>query len=139
MIRIVRALLATLVIAALPGVSTAQTLGTYKWQLQPYCNIVSVTVTQVGGVYRVEGTDDRCGASQAASVIGTAFMNADGSIGMGLNIVAVPNGQPQPLSAVLSLTTLSGTWSDAGSNGSFVFTMAAAMAATRGPSPMTRR
>ncbi len=70
----------------------AQPLGTFRWQLQPYCNVLTVVVTQVGAVYRVEGTDDQCGAATAASVIGTAFPNPNGSIGFGLNVVAAPGG-----------------------------------------------
>ena len=58
----------TLVLAALtllPAAADAQSLGTFRWQLQPYCNVVTLAVTQVGGIYRVEGTDDRCGAAQS--------------------------------------------------------------------------
>ena len=114
----------------------AQPLGTFRWQLQPFCNVVTVTVTQNGGIYRLEGTDDRCGAAQAASVIGTAFQNPDGSIGMGLNIVMVPDGQPQPVSATLSLSSMSGTWRDeAGHTGAFAFTPGAGTGGSPRPLP----
>src|SRR5512134_3043609 len=116
-----RALLATLgLLASLAAPAEAQPLGTFRWQLQPFCNVVTVTVTQNGAVYRLEGTDDRCGAAQAASVIGTAFRNPDGSIGMGLNVVLAPDGQALPVSATLSLSSMSGTWRDeAGNTGAF--------------------
>lgn len=42
--------------------ATAQPLGTFRWQLQPYCNVLTLNVVQ-GGVYTLDGTDDRCGAS----------------------------------------------------------------------------
>jgi len=110
-------------IAAIASGADAQSLGTFRWQLQPYCNVVTLSVTQVGGIYRVEGTDDRCGAAQAASAIGTAFANPDGSIGIGLNIVAAPGGQTQPVSATLALATLNGSWRDeAGHVGTLAFT-----------------
>jgi hypothetical protein len=39
----------------------AQSLGTFRWQLQPYCNVVSVTVTQNGELFTLDGYDDQCG------------------------------------------------------------------------------
>ncbi len=107
-----------------PTSSAAQPIGTFRWQLQPFCNIVSVTVTQVGGIYRLEGFDDQCGAGlNRASVIGTAYPNPDGSIGLGLNIVSTPGGLAVPIDAAVSMATLSGTWRDgAGHSGTLQFT-----------------
>lgn len=34
----------------------AQSLGTFRWQLQPFCNVVTVIVTQQGAVYTTDGT-----------------------------------------------------------------------------------
>jgi hypothetical protein len=99
----------------------AQPLGSFTWQLQPFCNRVTVTVTQNGGIYTLDGTDDQCGAAQKASLVGLAAPNPDGSIGFGLNIVA-PSGQPVPVQARISIATLSGTWTDSGGNsGTFAF------------------
>jgi hypothetical protein len=117
--------------------ATAQTVGTFRWQLQPYCNIITVTVTQVGAFYRLEGTDDRCGAVETSSVIGTAFANPDGTVGMGFNVVVAPGGVPQPVSAQVTLATLSGTWSDAQQAGQFVFTPAAGTGGSPRPVPTT--
>ena len=89
------ALSAIVVLGLAPDEADAQSLGTFRWQLQPYCNVLTVAVTQVGSVYRVEGTDDQCGAATSASVIGTAFQNPNGSIGFGLNVVAAPGGTPR--------------------------------------------
>ena len=135
MVRIVS--IATLVPLALAGPAAAQSLGTFRWQLQPYCNVITVVITQVGSRYRVEGTDDQCGAAHAASVIGTAFVNADGSIGLGLNVVSAPAGLPQPVSALISLATLSGTWSGSGQSGQFTFTPGAGTGGGAGPAPTT--
>ena len=53
-----------------------------------------MAITQNGGVYRLEGTDDQCGAGGgSASVIGTAFQNPSGTVGFGLNIVSTPSGE----------------------------------------------
>jgi hypothetical protein len=126
--------LATLAALSVAAAAGAQPLGTFRWQLQPYCNVVTVVVTQVGGVYRVEGTDDQCGASSRASVIGTAFQNPNGSIGLGLNIVAAPGGTAAPVDATIGLATLSGTWRDgAGLSGTFAFTPGASTGG--GPRP----
>ncbi|MDH4063125.1 MAG: tail fiber domain-containing protein [Acidobacteriota bacterium] len=120
-------LLAALVALAPAGVASAQSLGTYRWQLQPYCNVVTVAVTQIGSVYRLEGTDDRCGAnSDQASVTGVAYPNPDGSIGFGMTIVTPPLGVPVHVYAEIGMSTLSGNWRDtAGALGAFRFTTGA--------------
>jgi hypothetical protein len=106
----------------------AQPLGTYKWQLLPYCNLLTLSVTQNGGLYRLEGTDNQCGATTAAAVTGLAFQNANGTIGLGLTIVATPGAAPLAIDATISLATLSGTWRDsAGGTGTFLFTLGAAL------------
>ena len=121
--RIVVMALGCLWLGSMPILAEAQPLGSFRWQLQPFCNVVTLSVTQVGAIYRVEGTDDRCGASVKSSVIGTAFMNPDGSVGMGLNVVTAPGGAASPLSAVIALSTLSGDWqAGTGDSGNFTLT-----------------
>ncbi len=116
-------LLSVIVVSGSPLESLAQPLGTFRWQLQPYCNVVSVAVTQNGGIFRLDGTDDQCGSGDLASVVGTAFQNPDGTIGFGLNIVATPGGAPVHVDAEIALSTLGGTWRDsAGNTGAFIFT-----------------
>ena len=46
----------------------AQPLGTFTWQLQPFCNVVTVNLTQQGAVYTMDGFDDQCrrGPTRAA-------------------------------------------------------------------------
>jgi hypothetical protein len=101
--------------------AVAQPLGSFTWQLQPYCNRVTVNVRQDGAVYTLDGTDDQCGAGQKAPLVGVAAPNPDGSIGFGLNIVS-PSGQPVPVEARISMASLSGTWRDSGGNsGTFAF------------------
>jgi hypothetical protein len=126
-----------LAIAGWTATAHAQSLGTFRWQLQPYCNVVSVVVTQSGGVYRLEGTDDQCGAgNDQASVIGTAFQNPTGTIGIGLNIVTSPGGLVLPVQAEITMPTLSGTWRDsAGNSGTFSFTPGAGTGGGPRPGP----
>ena len=77
----------------------AQTLGTFRWQLQPFCNVVTLLVRQEGAVYTLDGFDDQCGASSLASMVGTAFLNPDGSIGFGLAGATAPGAAPVMLYA----------------------------------------
>ncbi len=113
----------------------AQPLGSFRWQLQPYCNVISVTVTQQGSEYLIDGWDDGCGAPKRGSVTGLAQVNPDGTIGFGLTIVTAPAADGLHVSASISLGTLGGAWSDsAGRTGTFVFTPGAAIAGPTRPS-----
>jgi hypothetical protein len=119
-----------------PSPAAAQPLGTFRWQFQPYCNVVAVTVVQQGAQYQLDGTDDQCGAGQRASVTGLAFLNPDGSIGFGLSIVTTPGGAPVQVDASIALATLSGTWRDStGATGAFVFTPGTAVPGRARPVP----
>lgn len=108
-------------LAAGAATSAAQSLGTFRWQLQPYCNVLTLAVTQVGDVYRIEGTDDQCGAGPSlASVQGIAYLNPSGTVGLGLSLVTAPGGAPVHIDAEVLLSTLSGSWRDStGATGPF--------------------
>lgn len=100
----------------------AQSLGSFTWQLQPFCNRVTVNVTQQGAVYTLDGFDDQCGAPQRAPLVGLATPNPDGSIGLGFHVVTVPGSRTLSIDARISLATVSGTWADsAGNSGTFAF------------------
>ncbi len=118
-----RSILACLLLL-LPVSAAAQTIGTFRWQTQPFCNVITVTVTQLGGMYRLEGADNQCGNPTRASAIGTAFPNPDGTIGIGLTIIASPAGSSVHIDATISPGTgFSGTWrDDGGRTGAFVLT-----------------
>lgn len=116
------ALVATALAAATVAGLDAQSLGTFRWQLQPFCNVVTVTITQRGGIYTVDGSDDQCGAAQRAPLVGTATPNPDGSIGIGFHVVTSPSGRGLDVAARISLASLGGPWSDsAGNTGTFVY------------------
>ena len=107
---------------ALAATSFAQPLGTYKWQLEPYCNILTLMVVQQGGQYQLDGIDDQCGAGQAASARGMAFQNLNGTIGFGLTVVTTPGGTPVHIDATISFPGLNGTWRDSvGNSGNLIF------------------
>ncbi|MGE0460099.1 MAG: tail fiber domain-containing protein [Vicinamibacterales bacterium] len=98
----------------------AQPVGTFRWQLEPYCNVLTLSITRSGEVYRLDGADDQCGGEKA-SIVGTAAADPGGDIGLGMSIVTTPGAVPVHLRATLSLSSLSGTWQDsAGNAGTFV-------------------
>lgn len=105
------------------SVANAQPLGTFTWQLQPFCNRVTVSVVQAGPVYTLDGWDDQCGgAAPRAPLVGSASLNPDGTIGFGLNITTTPGGVSVNVDATISITTLGGSWRDsAGRSGIFAF------------------
>ena len=124
MIRSSWVLVVSLTLAAiLPAANPAQAqpLGTFSWQLQPFCNRVTLNVTQNGAIYTLDGFDDQCGASKRAPLVGLATPNPDGTIAFGFHLVP-PGGQPVHVEAQIALAGLSGTWSDsAGHGGPFAF------------------
>ncbi len=126
-----------LFLLAAAGPGFAQSLGTFRWQLQPYCNVITVRVTQIGSTYTLDGTDDMCGASPSAAATGMAFVNPAGNIGFGLTLVVPPGPTPVHLNATIDIASLSGTWQDsAGNTGPFVFNPASA---SGGPRPPARQ
>lgn len=117
-----RALVGLGLLVASAGGAGAQPLGEFSWILSPFCNVVTVNVTADGATYTLDGYDDQCGAPRRGAVIGMAFTNPDGSIGLGLTIVATPGGAPVHVDGTISLTTLGGPWTDsAGNAGTLVF------------------
>jgi hypothetical protein len=108
--------LAMLAIALGQAAASAQSLGTFTWQLQPFCNRVTVTVTQNGGIYTLDGYDDQCGAAQRAPLVGLAMPNPDGSIGLGFHIATSPGGKTVSVESRISLATVGGPWSDSAGN-----------------------
>lgn len=122
---------AVAVVAVLVGwvaapAASAQVVGTFNWQLQPYCNRVFVTVTQGPTSYVLSGYEDQCGAPRRAPLAGTAVLNPDGTVQFGISLTP-PASAPVNVSATISLGTLGGTWiDDGGHSGALVFNAAAA-------------
>jgi hypothetical protein len=113
--------LAAVFLAASSVLANAQPLGVFRWQMQPFCNVLSLTVVQTGASYTLAGTDDLCGAAQAAPATGTAALNPDGTIALGL-VLVTPGGPAAHVHANVTLPSVSGTWRDAdGNTGPFLF------------------
>lgn len=113
-------LLALLLSGATPAV--AQVFGTFPWQMQPYCNVVTLTLASTPAGFTLDGSDDQCGATNKGSVVGTATFNASGNVTLNFTVVAAPGGQPVHVSAVVSPGTGSGAWTDSAERtGTFAF------------------
>ncbi len=103
--------------------ASAQTIGTFRWRTAPYCNVMNVTVTQVGSFYRLEGFDEQCGGNPRQPLWGIGVVQPNGSITFGISQVMLPGSvKPVAIRASLSLPSLNGTWEDnANSSGTFEF------------------
>ena len=64
--------LAVLMVTTAAAPTAAQPLGVFRWQQQPFCNVLSLAVTATPSGFRMEGTDDQCGGTPA-SAIGMAY------------------------------------------------------------------
>lgn len=114
---------------------TAQVIGTFRWRTEPYCNVLSLTVTQTGGVFTLNGFDEPCAGAARLPVHGVAVPQANGHITFGLSILNVPGGAPVNLEADITLATVAGTWRDgAGRSGLLSF---APVSPAGAPRPLT--
>lgn len=122
----VRGLLTALALAAGASSASAQVFGTFNWQMQPYCNVVTLTLTSVTGHFTLDGSDAQCGAAKKASAFGIGVFNADGTVGLNFTIV-LPNNGSVDVAASVSPADGQGTWSDSvGNTGTFAFSGATA-------------
>jgi hypothetical protein len=95
----------------------AQVLGTFRWQFQPHCNVLTLTAEQRDQAYLLTGFDDQCGGGAPRAVAsGIGAPNPDGTITVGLTILTA-SGVPVHVNAVLSPFSISGPWTDADGNG----------------------
>ncbi len=118
--RILSAAIVAGVVALTAVLAEAQPLGTFTWRLEPFCNLVTVNVTQSGAVYTMDGYDDLCGGSERAPLVGLATPNPDGTIGIGWNVVV--GGAGLHVGGRITLSGLTGPWNDsAGNSGHFIF------------------
>ena len=101
--------------------ASAQVFGTFSWQMQPYCNIVTLTITQIPGGYTIDGNDNQCGVGgKLAGAVGMALLNPDGTVGLEFTIVTAPSGKAVHVSASINPANGSGPWTDSvGNTGNF--------------------
>jgi hypothetical protein len=102
--------------------ASAQVFGTFSWRMEPYCNIITLTVTQHPLGYTVDGNDNLCGAGgKLSGATGQVVFNPDGTLGLYFTTVASPAGKTVHVTAQISPATGSGTWTDSvGNSGNFL-------------------
>jgi hypothetical protein len=108
------------------GIATAaeaQVLGTFRWRTEPFCNVLTLTVTQqTSDIFTLDGFEEQCGGNPRQPVHGIAVPQVNGTITLGLNVVMLPAGKPVNIEAGIGLASLSGTWRDsAGNSGALTF------------------
>ncbi len=102
--------------------ASAQVFGTFSWQMQPYCNTITLTLTSVTGNFTLDGSDDQCGATKKGSATGIGVFNPDGTVSLNFTIVSAPSGSAVHVSASVNPANGQGTWTDSrGRNGTFAF------------------
>jgi hypothetical protein len=117
---------AALILFALmvPAIAAAQTIGTFHWRLEPYCNTLTLTVVQDGAGIRLQGYEDLCDPIYAPQAVeGSAILDNRGMARVGLS-TGVPGGftfEGTRLILTIDVTTLNGSWADdAGRTGSLM-------------------
>lgn len=129
--RVTATVLATALFGLVAAEAAAQTIGTFRWRLAPFCNVLTLTVVQQGGVFQLVGTDDGC-ASESNPVTGTAFITGP-NVRMGFSVIA-SSGGAHNYSATVSLAGFNGTWADGRGSGPLLFNPASpAPGNPRGP------
>lgn len=101
-----------LAVLAFASTASAQVFGTFTWEMQPYCNKVTLTITQIPSGYTIDGFDDQCGAARRAGAVGMVHINPDGTVGLNFAIIAAPSGVTVHVAAALSPANGSGSWAD---------------------------
>ena len=111
--------------AAATPAAAQPSLGTFRWQTLPFCNVLTLSVTITASAYRLEGTDDQCGGAPA-SAIGMGYPKADGTYGVGLTLIFASAVALHVDATILPGAGFNGSWTDSvGRSGTLFFTPAA--------------
>jgi hypothetical protein len=103
--------------------ASAQVLGTFRWRTAPYCNVMNLTVTQVGSIYRLEGFEQQCGGNPNQPIWGIGIPQNNGTITFGLTYVPLP-GTVRPTALRLTVNPadgFNGGWADRTETGTLEF------------------
>lgn len=108
-------------LAAASSVS-AQTVGTFRWQLSTYGSVLNLTVVQQGSIFLLSGFETQCGGNASLPVSGVAVPQANGQVFIGVTSIT-ELGQGLHTRAFVNLTNFNGSWSDnaGNTNQPFVF------------------
>jgi hypothetical protein len=95
-----------------PSPAAAQAIGTFSWTLEPFCNVVTLTVSADGPAYRLTGYDDQCGAGRTPAA-GVLTPTSDGRYTLAFYLIT-PLGPASHTSGTLLPGVYSGPWHDDG-------------------------
>lgn len=119
---LVRAWLVVTLIVAGVSRTDAQVLGPFSWQMQPYCDVVTLTLRTAPAGFMIDGTDDQCGAVHGGGIVGVASFGTNGQVALNFTIVLAPSSRPVHVSAIVNPGNGQGSWTDsAGNSGTFAF------------------
>ena len=106
--------MAGLLVQGTSSASAQSYFGTHSWQMQPYCNVVTLTLSPSPSGARLEGADNLCGAVNPGSAVGMAIMNGAGQVTLSFTVVTAPTARPVHVSAIVNLQNGQGVWTDSG-------------------------
>lgn len=106
--------LAVILFAAVSSAS-AQSLGTFRWHLQPYGSVLELNVTQQGGIFLLAGSELQCGGNATLPVSGVAVVQANGSVILGLTTITL-QGRGLHTRATVNTSDFNGFYSDNAGN-----------------------
>jgi hypothetical protein len=108
---------AIVVAAGLVTPASAQSLGTFGFTLQPFCNVVTLTVVFEGGTYNLYGSDDACGlTNERLPARGRIAPNQDGTLHIAFTVTR-PNGIAVETSIRnFTVGPYTGSWTDSAGN-----------------------
>jgi len=93
----------------------AVVIGTFHWQLQPFCSTLSLTVILEAGLYRLQGTETCAQDTTPRSVHGSAALDGQGRVLLTIDTPILQYSlEGTTIYAYLDLATLSGSWRDDG-------------------------
>jgi hypothetical protein len=95
--------------------ASAQNLGTFRWQLQPYGSVLNLTVVQQGAVYLLDGFESQCGGNASLPVSGVAVLQANGTVMIGVTSIN-EQGRGLHTRATINTSDFNGSWSDNAGN-----------------------
>lgn len=102
-------ILSAILFAAAPA--SAQTIGTFSWQIEPLGSVLTLTITQQGSAFLVNGFEAQCGGNLSLPVTGSIIIQESGQAFLGLTSIN-ERGRGIHTAALINTTTFNGTWSD---------------------------
>lgn len=95
----------------------AQTIGPYRWQLQPYGSVVNITFTPKGDQFEMSGFEEVCaGTLRRWPLTGHAVFQPDGRLMFGFTTIN-DQGRGLHTRAIIQLSDFNGFYADNAGNG----------------------